>query len=111
MIAAQPPGQAQPVTGAWPPPEQLEAFAPVVRLLSAIGAVPGVNTIGVTIGELGVDLWVFMAQENVEAEAAISLAEREYLMATRVAGFELHVIPGDDVSNDVLPPYTVVFER
>lgn len=110
-VADQPPAHVQLASEQWPQPDQLATLAPIVRLLSAIGAVPDVKKIGVTISNTGVDLWVFMAEENYKAEALISDAEREYLHSTQMLGFMLHVIPGDDVSPDVLPPYTVVFER
>jgi hypothetical protein len=110
-IAAQPSGSDHPSPASWPAPEELEAFAPTLRLLSAIGAVPHVTKIGATVTQTGVDLWVFMAAEDYEAEALITRAEVAYLNATRMLGFALHVIPGTDVSPEVLPPYTVLFER
>ena len=110
-VAAQPPGSGQSPTAAWPAPEALEAFAPIVRLLSAIGTVPQVTKIGATITASGVDLWVFMVADDYEAEALITRAEAAYLNTTRMLGFALHVIPGTDISLDVLPPYTVLFER
>jgi hypothetical protein len=84
-------------------PEQLEQFAPIVRLLAAISAIPPVSHISVTAITGSIDLWVFMPEEDYEAEGRISLAERDYLNSGRAHSFMLHVIPGDDVTPNRRP--------
>jgi hypothetical protein len=110
-VAAQQAGSHHPDVGSWPAPQQLEALAPVVRLLSAIGSVPQVTRIGVTMTDPGIDLWVFMEEEDYDAEARVTRAERAYLTVAPHVKFALHVVTGEDIPKDVLPPYTVVFER
>src|SRR5688572_27501484 len=97
-VAAQPPSAPQPSGDVNLTPEQLEQFAPIVRLLAAISAIPQVSHISVTAITGSIDLWVFMPEEDYEAEGRISLAERDYLNSGRAHGFMLHVIPGDDVA-------------
>ena len=96
---------------AWPSPEVLREQAPIFRLLMAIGDVPHVTRIGVTLGQAGVTLWVFMEIEDDAGEAAIADAERAYLNAMWHGSFELRVIPGSAIPQENLPPYEIVFER
>ena len=110
-VAAQSPRTPDASGGPWPGPEQLEVLAPIVRLLSAIGSIPRVTRIGVTVTDPGIDLWVFMDEEDYESEALVSRAERAYLTAVKQLKFELHVIAGASIDASMLPPYTVVFER
>ncbi len=110
-VAAQPPIPPQSAGDPHLTLEQIQHLAPLVRLLTTIAAVPIVSKISVTATHGSIDLWVFMPEEDYQAEGLISLAEREYLNSGRALGFMLHVIPGDDVSPDVLPPNTVLFER
>ena len=110
-VAAQPPLSPQSVGDPHLTVETLQQLAPIVRLLAAIWAVPRVNMISVSAIRGSIDLWVFMPEEDFEAEGLISLAERDYLNSGRAHGFLLHVIPGDAVSPEILPPNTVLFER
>jgi hypothetical protein len=110
-VATQSPDSPQPVGDPHLTVESLQKFAPLARLLTAIAAVPQVSKISVTVIPGSVDLWVFMLEEDYEAEGQISLAERVFLNSGRAQGFMLHVIPGDDVSPEILPPNTVLFER
>ena len=110
-VAAQPPVPPQPVGDPHLTVETLQQFAPIVRLLTTIAAIPQVSKISVSLIPGSIDLWVFMPEEDFEAEGLISLAERDYLNSGRAHGFLLHVIPGNDLSPDVLPPNTVLFER
>src|SRR5258708_39146245 len=107
-VAAHPPGAPGPAGGAWPAPEQLEQLAPIVRLLSAIGSIPRVTKIGVTVTDPGIDLWVFMDEEDYEAEALVTRAERADLVAVRQPKVALHVVAGASIAANRLPHYTVV---
>lgn len=105
-VAAQPPSAPQSSGDVNLTPEQLEQFAPIVRLLAAISAIPQVSHISVTAITGSIDLWVFMPEEDYEAEGRISLAERDYLNSGRAHGFMRHVIPGDDVAPNHRPGST-----
>lgn len=110
-VAAQPSGSPSPF-GDWNlTPEQIQQLAPIARLLTSIAAIPQVNKISVTVVPGSIDLWVFMPVEDLDAEGRISLVERDFLNSGQAHGVMLHVIPGSDVSPDLLPPATVLFER
>jgi len=57
------------------------------------------------------EVWVFLDREDLAVESVISSLEREYLNATEGSGFDLHVIPLDQVDEDALPPIQIVLER
>ena len=67
--------------------------------------------IGIATRATGVDVWIFMQEDDYEAEGLISLAERDYLNASPPHGFALHVAPGSDIAPNMLPPMTVLLER
>jgi hypothetical protein len=98
-------------TGSWADPAQMHEVAAIVRLLTKIWSIPQVTKIGLAPRETGIDLWVFMAEDDYEAEGLISLAEREYLNAGPAPGFILNVVPGSDVAPAMLPSMTVLLER
>lgn len=95
----------------WPKPSQLRRSAPILRLLAEIWAVPQVTKVGLMLRESDVHIWVFMPEDDRAAESKISAAERAYLNATTLHGFELDVVPTSVIREDVLPPYEVVLER
>ena len=92
-------------------PEQMHEVAAIVRLLTEIWTVPQVTKVGLATGESGIGLWVFMAEDDYEAEGLISLAERDYINARSPRGFSLQVVPGQDIAPSMLPPMTVLLER
>ena len=83
----------------------------MVRLLTVIWTVPRVTKVSYATRATGIDVWVFMTEDNYADEAMISRAEREYLNANPPHGFQLYVVPGTDISPDMLPPATVLLER
>jgi hypothetical protein len=89
----------------------MHEVAAVVRLLTEIWSVPQVTKIGLATREAGIDLWVFMTEDDYEAEGQVSLAERDYLIANPAPGFAVQVVPGSDIAPDLLPPMTVLLER
>jgi hypothetical protein len=89
----------------------MHEVATIVQLLTEIWNIPIVRRIGLSTRESGVDLWVFVYEEDYEAEGLISMAEREYLNASPAYGAALHVVPGSDIDPDMLPPMTVLLER
>jgi hypothetical protein len=110
-VAAQPPRSTPPAGLTWPSPDVLREYAPVVRLLGTVWAIPQVTKIGLTLGTHSVDLWVFTTEDSPETEARISAAERAYAAAVCTHGFMLHVIPEGAVSPDALPPYETLIDR
>lgn len=111
-VADQPPVTPAGPGGFWPSPEQFRQFAPFVRLLTSIWSVPQVRKVSTSTCDSGVDLWVFMTEDNYQAEALISRAERDFLNSSDVAArFHLHVIPGNDVDPEMLPPTILILER
>lgn len=110
-VSTQPSGRGAPSAAPWSDPEQMHEVATIVRLLTEIWTIPQVTKIGLATRETGIDLWVFMREEDYEAEGLISLAERDYLNTSPPHGFLLHVAPGSDIHPTMLPPMTVLLER
>lgn len=110
-VSTQPSGRGSSSPGPWSDPEQMHEVATIVRLLTKIWTIPQVTKIGLATRETGIDLWIFMPQEDYEAEGVISLAERDYLNASPPHGFALHVAPGSDIPPEMLPPMTILLER
>ena len=110
-VGTQPSGRSSSTVGPWSDPEQMQEVAGIVRLLTEIWTIPQVTKIGVATRSSGIDLWVFMQEDNYEAEGLISLAERDYLNAIQPHGFTLNVVPGSDIAPNMLPPMTVLLER
>jgi hypothetical protein len=96
---------------AWSTESQLRKSWPIVRLLAEIWAIPQVSKIGVHANGTGIHIWVFLPDDDREAEARITLAERDYLQATSLHPFELDVVPLARVREDILPPFDTVLER
>ena len=112
MAVGMPPsGRGSASTGAWSDPERMHALATIVRLLTEIWTIPQVAKIGLATRAIGVDLWIFMREDDYEAEGLISLAERDYLNASPPHGFALQVVPGADIAPNMLPPMTVLLKR
>ena len=97
--------------GPWFDPDQMHEVAAIVRLLTAVWTVPQVTKVSLAVRATGIDVWVFMSEDDYEAEALISRAEREYINASPPHGFLLHVVPGTDIDVEMLPPATVLLER
>lgn len=95
----------------WPKASQLRQSAPILRLLAEIWSIPQVSRIGLWVGEGAVQVWVFMPEDDREAESRISRAEREYLNATTLHSFELDVVPTSEIREEILPPFETVLER
>ena len=110
-VGMQPSGRGSSSAGPWSDPEQMHEVATIVRLLTEIWTIPQVTKIGLATRATGVDLWIFMQEDDYEAEGRISLAERDYLNASPPHGFAVHVAPGSDIAPDMLPPMTVLLER
>jgi len=110
-VGTQASGRGPSIVGPWSDPAQMHEVAAVVRLLTEIWTVPQVTKIGLAARETGIDLWIFMSEEDYEAEGLISLAERDYLNASAPPGFLLHVAPGTDIAPSMLPPMTILLER
>jgi hypothetical protein len=111
VVDTQRSGQGPFNLGPWFVPEQMHEVAAIVRLLTAVWTIPQVTKVSLAIRETSIDVWVFMSEDNYEAEALISHAERDYINASPPHGFLLHVVPGTDVSAEMLPPSTVILER
>jgi len=107
-VAVQPRSQGTRERGRWPATDEL---GPIVRLLSSIWTSPRVTKVGATMGEASIDVRVFMGDEDFDAEARVSAAERVYVSAVRPSGFTLHVIPDGRVPEGALPPYETILER
>src|SRR4051794_25322322 len=92
-VGTQPSSRGASGAGPWSDPEQMHEVATIVRLLTEIWTVPQVSKIGLAMRESGIDLWVFLTEDDYEAEGLISLAEREYLNVSSPYRFLLHVVP------------------
>jgi hypothetical protein len=79
--------------------------------MTAVGAVPQVTKLAMSTSGTGIDLWVFMAEDDYEAEGLISLAERDFLNSGCPPIVLIHVVPGNDIDLNMLPPMTVLLER
>ena len=96
---------------AWSTPAQLRKSWPIVRLLAEIWAIPEVKKVGMWADGAGIHVWVFLPDDDREAESRIILAERDYLQAMSLHPFELDVVPLARVREDILPPFETVLER
>jgi hypothetical protein len=96
---------------AWTNSTQLWRSLPMVRLLAELWAIPQVKRVGLHVDGTGIHVWVIMPDDDSQAEARISAAERAYLNATSPHPFELDVVPLASVSEAVLPPFETVLER
>ena len=105
------PGRARPPTAAWSTESQLRKSWPIVKLLAEIWAVPQVSKIGVHANGAGIHIWVFLPDDDREAESRIILAERDYLQATSLHSFELDIVPLARVREALFPPFEAVLER
>lgn len=110
-VAAQPPRPASSVGRSWPSPDELRELTPLLRLITAVWAIPAVTKLGVSSDGGEGTVWVFMAEEDLGAESRISVAEREYINASPDLSFSLQVVPLSDVSETALPPYDTIIER
>lgn len=110
-VSTQPSGREGRFADCWSDPEQMHEMAAIVRLLTEIWSVPQVTKIGLAPRDIGVDLWVFMSEDDYDAEGLVSQAERDYINASSPHSFVLHVVPGSDVATEMLPPMTVLLER
>jgi hypothetical protein len=110
-VGMQPAGRGSSSAGPWSDPEQLHEVTAIVRLLTEIWTVPQVTKIGLATRASGIDLWVFMQEDDYEAEGLISLAERDYLNASPPHGSAINVVPGSAIAPNTLPPMTVLLER
>jgi hypothetical protein len=82
-----------------------------MRLIASIGAIPEVQKLSMSRGDITIDLWVFLAEDDYEAEALISRAERDFLNSGIPPVVMVHVIPGTDVDPAMLPTATILLER
>jgi hypothetical protein len=110
-VGTQPWGRGPSAPSPWSDPEQMHELTTIVRLLTELWTVPQVAKIGLATRDTGIDLWVFMPEEDYEAEGRISLAERDYLNASPPHGFLLHVVPGADIDPNMLPAMSILLER
>jgi len=110
-VDAHPPSTSQLAVSAWPSPAELQKLAPLLRLITAIGSVPQVNKITMSSSDKGINLWVFMSEDDYEAESHISRAERTFLNSEQPIPVLVHVIPGTDIAPEMLPSGAVLFER
>lgn len=110
-VVARSQGPSPASASRWLSPADVEWLAPVLRLIAAIGAIPQVTKISMSTRAAGVDLWVYMAEDDYEAEAAISRAERDFLNSGHPPIVEVQVIPGTDIDPEMLPSTTVLLER
>ena len=95
----------------WPKPSQLRQSAPILRLLAEIWAIPQVTKLGLWVGDGAVQVWVFMPEDDREAESKISRAERAYLNVTTLHSFELDIIPTSEIQEEIVPPFETILER
>ena len=110
-VGTEPSGRSSSSAGPWSDPEQMNEVAAIVRLMTEIWTVPQVTRLGLATRAAGVDLWIFMREDDYEAEGLISLAERDYLNSSPPHGFTLQVVPGSDIAPEMLPPMTILLER
>ena len=95
----------------WPSLAELRKSAPVLRLLAEIWANPWVYKVGVTVDGSDVQVWVFVPEDDREAELKVWDAERMYLNATPPHHFTIWIIPRAKVRDDLLPPFETILER
>ena len=96
---------------AWPSAAQLRRSLPMMRLLAEIWSIPQVLKVGLESDGLGVHVWVMMQDDDLQAEATISAAERTYLNATSLHRFDLDVVPLSHVDESVLPSFETILAR
>ncbi len=100
-----------PRTIGWPSLAELRQSAPILRLLAEIWAIPQVSKIGLTLDEAEVQVWLFVPDDDREAEGRIWEAERAYLNATLLHDFRMQIIPRGKVQENLLPPFEIILER
>jgi hypothetical protein len=110
-VSTQPAERGASFASLWSDPAQMHTVAAIVRLLTEIWTIPQVRKVGLAVLETRTDLWVFMSEDDYEAEGRISLAERDYLNASPPRGFSLNVVPGQDIMPSMLPTMTILLER
>ena len=96
---------------AWTSGSQARKSWPIVKLLADIWSVPEVSKIGVIANGAGIHVWVFLPNDDEQAESRIFLAERSYLQETSLHTFELDIVPLSRVHPGTLPTCDVVLER
>jgi hypothetical protein len=89
----------------WSQPSQFRRSLPMLRLLTAISSIPEVAKIEMLVDGAGTYLHVLMREEVREAEHRIYHAERDYLNATELHSFDLHVTPMSRVPSHILEAY------
>src|SRR5215207_10094044 len=86
---------------AWSNPAQLWRSLPMMRLLTAIAAIPQVSKVGVAVDGAGVYVRVLMCDGDRDAEHLIFDAERDYLNSTTLHAFDLMVTDPDRVPEGI----------
>jgi hypothetical protein len=100
----------------WPTQSQIRRSAPILRLLAEIWAIPEVSKISLLIDATGAYVHVLLPDDDRVAESKIYSAERDFLNATPLHNFDLHVIPVSQVPQSILTEYELagfetLFER
>jgi len=110
-VPSAPDEPVSPRTIGWPSPAELRQSAPILRLLAETWAIPRVSKIGITLDQVEVQVWVFLPEDDREAESKILAAERAYLNSTPLHQFTLDVVPLAGLAEGILPPFETVLER
>lgn len=99
----------------WTRTSQLRQATPMLRLLTQIWAVPQVVKVGVHVDGSGTYVHVLLQDDDREAEYRIIEAEADYLNATPVHNFDLHVSPlariPEGIRERLLVGFETVLER
>ena len=103
----EPKPASRPRVPAWPKPSQIQRSLPIYQLLTRIASVPEVRKIVLLIDGSGVYVHVFLPDDNREAEATIYMAEGDYLNATVLHPFELHITPLSRVPESIVAEYAL----
>lgn len=108
MTVADPtPSQARPVEDL---PQSQQPMIVLMRFLSELWKLPWVNKAAGSTEEGEAELWVMMAEENLEDQERIHLLKREY----RHRGFfpiDVRVVNLSRVTESSLPAATLLFAR
>jgi hypothetical protein len=99
-------GSRQP-GAAWSNSAQLWRSLPIVRLVAEIWTHPRVSKIEILTSGEGIQVHVVLSGDLREAAPTIFGAEREYLNATKLHPFDLHVTEQDKVPTHVLEGYAL----
>jgi len=106
---------AKRTTSVWTRTSQLRQAEPMIRLLTQIWAVPQVVKLGVHVDGSGTYVHALLEDDDRNAEDRIIDAESEYLRATPLHNFDLHVSPlsalPDGVRDTLLIGFETVLER